>query len=105
MPSLESSTIYNHIHAQVLYKLYVRGTCTSDRSMIHTKKMRKLVFLYTLVIAYTCTCMCISIQWLYVPPLEDNYSNVVYEFYNIHNIHVMRESLQRVLEGTSLGFN
>lgn len=31
-----------------------------------------------------------------------NYSNVIYEFYNIHNIHVMRESLQRLLEGTCI---
>lgn len=29
----------------------------------------------------------------------DNYSNVIYEFYNIHNIHVMRESLQKLVEG------
>ena len=29
----------------------------------------------------------------------DNYTNVVYEFYNIHNIHVMRESLQKMVEG------
>ena len=29
----------------------------------------------------------------------DHYSNVIYEFYNIHNIHVMRESLQRLVEG------
>jgi len=28
----------------------------------------------------------------------DNYTNVVYEFYNIHNIHVMRESLQKMVE-------
>ena len=29
----------------------------------------------------------------------ENYSNVKYQFYNIHNIHVMRESLQRLIEG------
>ena len=29
----------------------------------------------------------------------DNYSNLVYEFYNIHNIHIMRESLQKLVEG------
>ena len=29
----------------------------------------------------------------------DHYNNVIYEFYNIHNIHVMRESLQRLVEG------
>ncbi len=30
----------------------------------------------------------------------DNYSNLIYEFYNIHNIHIMRESLQKLVEGT-----
>jgi len=29
----------------------------------------------------------------------DHYSNVIYEFFNIHNIHVMRESLQKLIEG------
>lgn len=29
----------------------------------------------------------------------DNYTNVHYQFYNIQNIHVMRESLQKVIEG------
>lgn len=29
----------------------------------------------------------------------DNYSNLIYEFYNIHNIHIMRESLQKLVEG------
>ena len=29
----------------------------------------------------------------------DHYNNVIYEFYNIHNIHVMRESLQKLVEG------
>lgn len=29
----------------------------------------------------------------------DHYSNVIYEFHNIQNIHVMRESLQRLIEG------
>lgn len=28
----------------------------------------------------------------------DNYANVHYQFYNIQNIHVMRESLQKVIE-------
>ena len=31
----------------------------------------------------------------------DNYSNLVYKFYNIHNIHIMRESLQKMVEGTA----
>ncbi len=29
----------------------------------------------------------------------DHYTNVIYEFFNIHNIHVMRESLQKLVEG------
>jgi hypothetical protein len=29
----------------------------------------------------------------------DNYPNVIYQFYNIHNIHVMRESLQKLMDG------
>ena len=29
------------------------------------------------------------------------YSNTDYQFYNIHNIHVMRESLQKLIEGQS----
>ena len=29
----------------------------------------------------------------------DHYNNVSLEFYNIHNIHVMRESLQKLIEG------
>ena len=29
----------------------------------------------------------------------DNYSNMVFEFYNIQNIHIMRESLQKMIEG------
>ncbi len=29
----------------------------------------------------------------------DHYSNVIYEFFNIHNIHVMRESLQKLVDG------
>ncbi len=31
---------------------------------------------------------------------SDHYNNVSLEFYNIHNIHVMRESLQKLVEGT-----
>ncbi len=29
----------------------------------------------------------------------ENYSNMQFEFFNIHNIHVMRESLQKMIEG------
>lgn len=32
----------------------------------------------------------------------DHYSNVDYQFYNIHNIHVMRESLQKMIESKDL---
>ena len=33
----------------------------------------------------------------------DHYNRVIYEFYNIHNIHVMRESLQKLVEGVVMG--
>lgn len=29
----------------------------------------------------------------------DHYNNVDYQFYNIQNIHAMRESLQKMIEG------
>lgn len=31
---------------------------------------------------------------------EDNYSNIRFQFVGIENIHVMRSSLQKLLEGT-----
>lgn len=33
---------------------------------------------------------------------EDNYSNIRFNFQGIENIHVMRNSLQKLLEGISL---
>lgn len=33
---------------------------------------------------------------------EDNYSNIKFQFIGIENIHVMRNSLQKMLEGTML---
>ena len=29
----------------------------------------------------------------------DHYSNVIFDFFNIQNIHVMRESLQKLIDG------
>ncbi len=29
----------------------------------------------------------------------DNYSNMQFDFFNIHNIHIMRDSLQKMFEG------
>ena len=33
---------------------------------------------------------------------EDNYSNIKFQFIGIENIHVMRNSLQKMLEGIPL---
>lgn len=33
---------------------------------------------------------------------EDNYSNIKFQFIGIENIHVMRNSLQKMLEGEPL---
>lgn len=33
---------------------------------------------------------------------EDNYSNIKFQFIGIENIHVMRNSLQKMLEGITL---
>lgn len=33
---------------------------------------------------------------------EDNYSNIKFQFIGIENIHVMRNSLQKMLEGNTL---
>lgn len=33
---------------------------------------------------------------------EDNYSNIKFQFIGIENIHVMRSSLQKMLEGNIL---
>lgn len=33
---------------------------------------------------------------------EDNYSNIKFQFIGIENIHVMRNSLQKMLEGNML---
>ena len=35
---------------------------------------------------------------------EDNYSNIRFQFVGIENIHVMRSSLQKLLEGTLKNF-
>ena len=29
----------------------------------------------------------------------EHYTNIRYQFFNVHNIHVMRESLQKLTEG------
>ena len=29
----------------------------------------------------------------------DNYCNMQFDFFNIHNIHIMRDSLQKMFEG------
>lgn len=34
---------------------------------------------------------------------EDNYSNIRFQFVGIENIHVMRSSLQKLLEGMCMG--
>ena len=68
-----------------------------------------LLLYYALSLLYVCL-------YMYIPTLQinayankaagkgyestDNYSNLVYEFYNIQNIHIMRESLQKLVEGT-----
>lgn len=33
---------------------------------------------------------------------EDNYANIRFRFMGIENIHVMRNSLQKLLEGTGI---
>lgn len=35
---------------------------------------------------------------------EDNYSNIRFQFVGIENIHVMRSSLQKLLEGTIIAY-
>lgn len=36
---------------------------------------------------------------------EDNYSNIRFQFQGIENIHVMRNSLQKLLEGERMHFS
>lgn len=36
---------------------------------------------------------------------EDNYSNIRFQFVGIENIHVMRSSLQKLLEGKIIAYS
>lgn len=36
---------------------------------------------------------------------EDNYSNIRFQFVGIENIHVMRSSLQKLLEGMIIAYS
>ena len=89
------------------------ATYNSQREGCSSKWLIWIVYREPLLILYSVFKDFVSIVYDYTAQINavankaagkgyestDNYSNLVYEFYNIHNIHIMRESLQKLVEG------